>query len=494
MKRYLLGVDIGTSACKAVAFDLEGRVIMQDTQFYPAEYPRPGWAQQQPEDWWKGACRAIKNITAQIDPAQISAVGVDGQSWAAVAVDKEGNALCPTPIWTDTRSKEECEDMRRCMPEESWFQIGMNPLQPGYTLPKILWYKKHRKNVYDTARWILQSNSFIVLRLTNRATQDLSQGYGLQCFSMKKGTWDREAMEKIGLRPSLLPDIFPCHEVVGHVTEKAAMETGLIPGTPVVAGGLDAACATLGVGVISPGQTQEQGGQAGGMSLCMEECLGDPRLILGRHVAPGRFLLQGGTTGGGGALKWLRQNICPELSFEEMSDLAQTVAPGSDGLLFLPYLAGERSPIWNPDAKGVFFGLTYAHTRAHMIRAVMEGTAYALLHNIETARKAGGLVRMMRATGGSANSLVWTQIKSDVTGTNIEVSLSDTSTVLGAAILAGVGAGLYESFEEAAEKTVRVQRTHTPKEENRGLYAFKYRQYLELYERLQPMMTGRDQP
>ncbi len=488
MGRYMLGIDIGTSGCKAAVFDRDGQALAVRMEAYAVDYPRPGWAQQDPEDWWKAACRAIRELTTAVDPADIGAVGVDGQSWAAAAVDAGGKALAPTPIWTDTRAQEECEEMRCCLPEKQWFRIGMNPLQPGYTLPKILWYRHHWPQVYENARWILQSNGFVVYRLTGRAVQDLSQGYGLQCFRMGTGQWDKEALEKLGIRPSLLPEIVPCHAAVGFVTETAAEMTGLLPGTLVVAGGLDAACAALGVGVIQPGQTQEQGGQAGGMSLCLDRCTGDPRLIMSFHVVPDRWLLQGGTTGGGGALKWLRQQICPELSFEEMSDLAGSAAPGSGGLLFLPYMAGERSPLWNPDAKGVFFGLTYAHTRAHMIRAVMEGTAYALRHNLDTARDAGGEVSVMRGMGGSANSRVWTQIKSDVTGKPIEVPASDTATVLGAAILAGVGTGIYRDFEEAVRCTVRVNRTHMPDPALRETYEAGYRNYLELYERLKTMM------
>lgn len=489
----ILSIDIGTSACKAAVFDPDGRVVAAESVPYGTDYPHPSWAQQEPEDWWRAACRALKQLTAAVDPRDIACVGVDGQSWSAVAVDAQGNVLAPTPIWTDRRARQECDDLRRLMPEEDWFRVDMNPLQPGYSLPKILWYKRHWPAVYENARWMLQSNSLIVLRLTGKATQDLSQGYGLHFFSMRSGQWDRAALEKTGVRPSLFPDILPCHAIAGSITEQAARQTGLLPGTPVVAGGLDAACATLGVGVIDPGQTQEQGGQSGGMSLCVDQCVGDPRLILGYHVAPGRWLLQGGTTGGGGALKWLRQQICPELSFADMSALAETVPPGSDGLVFLPYLAGERSPLWDPDAKGVFFGLTYAHTRAHMIRAVMEGTAYALRHNIEAAAEAGGQVNVMRAMGGSANSLIWTQIKSDVTGKPIDVPSSDTATGLGAAILAGVAAGIYRDFEDAVRRTVHVQRRHAPQMEHQAIYETGYRKYRALYARLAPMMAGREE-
>jgi xylulokinase len=258
-----------------------------------------------------------------------------------------------------------------------------------------------------------------------------------------------------------------------------------------VAGGLDAACGTLGAGVIETGQTQEQGGQAGGMSICTDAYAADIRLILGMHVVPGRWLLQGGTTGGGGALKWLRDTVCPELSFEEMSSLAGDVPAGSGGVLFLPYMAGERSPIWNPNATGVFFGLDYAKTRGHMIRALMEGVAYALRHNLETAAGAGAHVHSMRAMGGSANSLVWTQIKADVTGRQIDVPQSDTATTLGAAILAGVGTGVYGGFPEAVKKTISVRRIHAPNAALRDVYEEGYQRYRALYERLEPMMQTR---
>jgi xylulokinase len=227
------------------------------------------------------------------------------------------------------------------------------------------------------------------------------------------------------------------------------------------------------------------------MSICTSKYAADIRLILGLHVVPGRWLLQGGTTGGGGALKWLRETICPELRFEDMSDLAAKVPAGSDGVLFLPYMAGERSPIWNPNASGVFFGLDYAKSRAHLIRACMEGVAYALRHNLETASDAGAYVKTLRAMGGSANSQVWTQIKADVTNKQIDVPASDTATTLGAAILAGVGTGVYGSFDEAVRRTISVRRTHEPNPDMQKTYDEGYRKYRVLYERLEPLMQSR---
>jgi len=493
MAVYLLGIDIGTSSCKAALFRPDGTAAASGGSEYPVSYPEKGRAEQDPRDWWNGVCRAVRNLIGEsrIDPAEIAGIGVDGQSWSAVALDAAGEVLCPTPIWTDTRSAEICRETAERIGEEKLFALCGNPAQPGYTWPKILWYRKHRPEVFSKTAKILQSNSYIVYRMTGEMTQDLSQGYGLACFDMRKGCWDEEACETLGIPRHFLPEIVPCHRVVGKLTREAAGQTGLIEGIPVVAGGLDAACGTLGAGVVSPGQTQEQGGQAGGMSICIDRYAADPRLILGFHVVPGRWLLQGGTTGGGGALKWLRETMCPELSFAEMSTLAEQAPAGSGGVTFLPYMAGERSPIWNPGACGVFFGLSFSTTRGQMIRACMEGVAYSLRHNLETAESAGARAGTLRAMGGSANSRIWTQIKADVTGCGIEVPGSDTATTLGAAMLAGVGTGVFGSFEEAAAQTVKVRKTFAPDPGAKAVYDQGYETYRKLYERLEGMM--RDQ-
>ena len=492
MRTLLLGVDIGTSSCKTAVFDPEGRAVAQGGCEYPVSYPRKGWAEQDPDRWWDGVCRAVREMVAGngINPAEIAGIGTDGQSWSAIALDGAGNVLCPTPIWTDTRSEEICRETADRLTAEKLFDLCGNPAKPGYTWPKILWYRKYRPEVFARTEKILQSNSYIVYRMTGEMTQDLSQGYGLACFDMRKGCWDDGMCEALEIPRKLLPEIVPCHRTVGRLTREAAEQMGLREDIPVVAGGLDAACGTLGAGVVSPGQTQEQGGQAGGMSICINQYAADPRLILGFHVVPGRWLLQGGTTGGGGALKWLREILCPELSFAEMSTLAETAQPGSGGVTFLPYMAGERSPIWDPNACGVFFGLHFGVTRAHMIRACMEGVAYALRHNLETAAEAGARAEVLRAMGGSANSRIWTQIKADVTGCSIEVPGSDTATTLGAAILAGVGTGVWRSFEEAARQTIQVNRTCEPDPSARDVYDRGYATYRKLYENLKDLMNG----
>jgi xylulokinase len=500
MKNVLLGIDIGTSACKVAAFDLSGKVLAASTAEYEVYYPHPGWAEQDAEEWWKAVCQAIKELLQQgtVTADEIAGIGIDGQSWSAVPIDSDGKVLCNTPIWMDTRAVDICDRLNRELGDKLIFEHAGNSLQPSYTTAKILWYKEHMPQVYARIDKILQSNSFIAYRLTGICSQDVSQGYGLHCFEMRSGSWNKEMCEALGIPFSFLPDLYQCHQVIGGVTAAAAKETGLIAGTPVVAGGLDAACGTLGAGVIYAGETQEQGGQAGGMSICIDQYAADPRLILSFHVIPGKWLLQGGTTGGGGVMRWLEKEFgdyertiahtVGKSSMAQLDELAEVVSPGSDGLVFLPYMAGERSPIWDPKAKGVFYGLDFSKSKGHMIRAALEGVAYSLKHNLDIAEAIGAGVNELRAMGGAANSRLWTQIKADLTGKPIVVPSSDTATTLGAAILAGVGVGLYTDFEEAVRMTVKITRRHEPDMEKHKLYQKNYTTYLALYRNLQELM------
>lgn len=502
MKSYLLGIDIGTSACKVAVFDKAGNVLAACSGEYPVYYPYEGWAEQNPEEWWQAVCGAVRRVIASagICPEEIAGIGIDGQSWSAIAVDREGKVLTNTPIWMDTRAQSVCDRLNGEIGSEEIFSVAGNSLQPSYTTAKILWYKENLPDIYRNIYKILQSNSYIAFKLTGAMTQDLSQGYGLHCFDMRTGRWDDKMCDRLGIPREFLPEICSCDQIVGTVTKKAASESGLAEGTPVVAGGLDAACGTLGAGVIHPGETQEQGGQAGGMSICIEEYKADPRLILGFHVVPGQWLLQGGTTGGGGVMRWFekefadfersREKETGTSSLNQLNIIAEKIAPGCDGLVFLPYMAGERSPIWNPYAKGVFYGLDFSKTKAHMVRACMEGVAFSLRHNLDVAREAGAEVKVLRAMGGSANSVLWTQIKSDVTGKEIIVPSSDTATTLGAAVLAGVGTGFYRDYEEAVALTVCETRRHEPCLLNRGVYDKTYDTYLRLYRALEGLMCG----
>lgn len=485
-KRQLLGIDVGTSACKVAVFDEDGKVLAQASRPYEVYYPASGWAEQDPNEWWEAICDATKEVLAseEVQNDLICGIGVDGQGWSTIPVDRQGRCLANTPIWFDTRARYICEQVNATVSQEEIFAVSGNSFSPAYCTPKVLWFQQERPEIFRNTWKFLQSNGFVVYRLTGVASQDYSQAYGIHFFDMEKLQWAYDLAEKLGVSPDLFGELCACDHVVGCVTKEASLQTGLREGIPVVAGGLDAACSTLGVGAYKPGQAQEQGGQAGGMSICIDHPVSDERLILGPHVVSGIWLLQGGSVGGGGALKWFRREFGGDASFDDLTELAQEIPAGNEGVCFLPYLAGERSPIWDPDAKGVFYGLTFDKKKGHFVRAVLEGVAYSLAHNLQVAAECGVEAKELNAQGGAANSLLWTQIKSDITGKAINVPDSEVASTLGACLLAGVGTGVYSDYDEAVSRTVVFRRRHEPNPQNRAAYDKTMKLYLQVYQDL----------
>lgn len=500
-EEILLAIDIGTSSCKLAAFTKDGEALDTDTEFYKVYYPQEGWAEQNPDDWWSAICACTKRMCqrGKVKFENIKGIGIDGQSWDAIPIDLHGNVLAPTPIWMDTRAKEICQSLANSDLGRKFFEVSGNPLQPTYSLPKVLWFKENKPEIYKKTAKFLQSNSYIVYKLTGEISQDISQSYGYQFFDMRNGTYNNSFIEELGLDRDKFPEIFNCHEVVGEVTAQASNETYLPQGIPVVAGGLDAACGALGVGVINNEETQEQGGQAGGMSICLDEYKADPSLILSFHVVPNKWLLQGGTVGGAGVPRWFLKQFGYEESekalknntnpYYELDVIAKKIKPGAEGLLFLPYMSGERSPIWNSEAKAVFYGIDFTKTKGHFVRAIEEGGALALHHNLSIAEAQGINISELRSMGGAANSRLWMQIKADVTGKKMLVASTDSATTLGAAILAGVGVGMYSNFEEAISLTSKKAEKFYPNKQNYALYQGIFEKYLKLYNRLLPLMN-----
>lgn len=490
MKPCILAIDIGTSGVKLLLLNIETGRIDTVTEGYPTLTPAPGYAEQNPNDWWQAVCRSIPRLlsAAQVRPEQIGAIGVDGVSWTPVMLNAQGQVLTNAPLWYDTRSSEQCHTLREQIGEDRVFDVSGNPLQPYYLLPKYLWFAQHHPDIIRQTRHILTSNGYIAYRLTSCLTQDECQAYGWAFYHMADGYYDEQMAEDAGFDLSLLPAPKPCIHVGGTVTRAAASECGLCEGIPVIIGGLDAACGALGAGVYQSGPLHEQSGSAGGMSICTDTCQKGRGLILSRHVVPGKWLLQGGTVGGGNLVRWLTDTL--GASRDDLNTLAESISPGSEGLIFLPYMAGERSPIWNPHATGVFFGLDYSKTKGHMMRAVLEGAAFSLRHNLEIAAQAGVHLDEMRAVGGASRNELWMQIKADVTNQPIRAVSSPDATAIGCAMLAGVGSGMLTGFDAVNSFVQPHEKVFIPIPEHSKLYHGVYAQYLELYERLNPMMKG----
>lgn len=489
----LLGIDQGTSGLKVALFTLQGEVVGDITKEYPTHYPNSLEVEQNPEDWWNAVAVGLQELFEKTGTtgSDIIGIGVDGTSWACIPLNMSGNLLHPAIMWLDRRAEQEACWMENTLGKDNLWDISKNPADSSYITPKMLWLKNHRPEVFSKTTTFIQSNGYLVYRLTGVLSQDYSQGYGFHFFDMNQRTLRDDVAKEMGLSSSLVAPLRECHEVVGYVHKEAAKLTGLKEGTPVVAGGLDAACATLGAGVIHHGETQEQGGQAGGMSIVVDSPLGAKELILGCHVVPDRWLLQGGTTGGGGTLRWFYSEFglgpnTPkgDSPFMALDLEAASVSPGSDGVIFLPYMKGERSPLWNSHAKGVFYGLSFDRGRKHMVRALMEGVGFSLQHNLEVAYSAGAQVHKLVSVGGAGQSKLWTQIKSDITGLPIDVPNASHATALGAAMLAGIGVGAFSSPEEARTCMVTMVRHHKANKDNKKVYNKTYEEYVRLSELL----------
>lgn len=482
----LLGIDVGTSSCKAAAFDLNGVVIAQSVKEYNVYYPHEGFAEQDADEWFAAVSAAVREVTAAVGAEKIAAVGIDGQSWSCIMCGEDRNALARTPIWIDTRASEECAFIRGTLGDEHIFSLCGNPVMPQYVTPKALWFKKHAPGLFGSTYKILQSNSYIAMKLTGVFSQDVSQGYGHFFWDIKNCRYDIDTARSLGLDINIFPDVYKCSEVIGTVTVGAAALTGLREGTPVVAGGLDAAAGTFGAGVYKDRMTQEQGGQAGGMSICCDTPVTHRSLIAGNHICEGLWLLQGGTVGGGAAVKWYSGVLGGAYggSLAELDRAADESEAGAGGVIFLPYLNGERSPLWNENAKGVFYGMSYRTTKGELARAVMEGVAYSLRHNLECAAQCGVSPSRLYSVGGAAKSEFWTRLKCDVTGIPITVPDAANATALGAAMTAGIGIHAYKDAAAAVKAAVRFTAEYTPDESKREVYDRGYKLYREIGERL----------
>ena len=488
----LLGIDLGTSGCKAVLFDPSGRILASGMSEYPVLSPHPGWAEQDAETWWAATCRAIRAAlnVAEIRSDGVAGVGLSSQGSAALPVDGDGRPLRPALLYLDKRSAELCARLRTRIPNETVMRINGNPIAPQITGTRIAWVREQEPGIYAAAATFLPAGGYLGYRLTGRMAMSVSEGGLSGVFDIAALDWSDELLAGYGLEREKLPQILPCREVLGTITEEAGAETGLAPGTPVIVGGFDGAVTGLGVGVIEPGQVAASLGTSFAPLLLTARPMPLPGLMIVPAGLDGFWLLAGVVDAAGGALRWFRDELgdaerreaatTGESPYAVMDREVETVPPGADGLLFLPYMAGARNPVSMPTARGALWGLTLRHTRAHLLRALMEGAALGLRHNLTAMTDAGLPVTKMVASGGAAQSDVWLQIIADV----IEVPVARTSvtegTCLAVAILAGIGAGLYTDVGDAIRTIQAEEQLFDPRPEYVPVYRALYEQYLDL--------------
>ncbi len=498
-QRCILTVDVGTSGTKTAVWTSHGSVLAAASAVYTLHRPGPLVAEIDANLWWQAVCSTIRQVITEagIHPDDVAGIGIDGVGWTLIPVDQNVNPLAPAMIWLDRRAEAETKWLTSLLDADRLINLAANPIDEAYITPKLLWLKQHQPDIFDNAHQFLAATGFIVARFTGEFTCDFTQAYGYHFFDIRNERWDTDAAATIGVPLDKMPRLCPTTEIVGTVTAQAAAETGLRAGIPVFAGCLDAAAGALGAGVTQPGQTNEQGGQAGGVGISLDRVVVEPRLIFSHHVLPQQYLLAAGTVGGG-SLGWFRDQlgqaetaVSPLINqnpFQLFSLQADQSSPGANGLIFLPYMAGERTPLWSSVARGVFFGLSYSSTRADMLRAIMEGCAFAVYDNLQIAEEHGVTVSEYLGSGGATQSAVWCQIKADVYGRPFVVAQradgGEGGHSLGLFALTAHAVGLTDDIGKCVNSLLPKRRLYEPSPQNHAIYQELFQVYRSVSRKL----------
>lgn len=491
---FFLGIDVSTTATKALLIGPDGGVVSVASSEYSYDTPRPMWTEQHPHLWWQATASSIRRVLAEsgVNPADVQGVGLTGQMHGLVLLDENGQVLRPAILWNDQRTAAECDEIRARLGKDRLIGITGNDALTGFTAPKILWVRNNEPEIYARARHILLPKDYVRYRLTGEYAIDKADGAGTILFDLGKRDWSREVLEALEIDPAWLPPTFEGPEITGRVTSQAAEETGLKAGTPVMAGGGDQSAQAVGVGAVEPGVVALTLGTSGVVFASTQEPFIEPegRLHAFCHALPKRWHLMGVMLSAGGSLRWYRDTVAPGTDFDTLLAPAAAVPPGSEGLLYLPYLTGERTPYPDPLARGAFVGLTVRHTLAHMTRAVLEGVAFGLRDSFELMKAVGlAEITQVRASGGGARSPLWRQILADVLGVELVTVNTTEGAAYGAALLAATGAGVFPDVPAACAAVVTVTGRTEPGPASR-FYEEMYPLYRALYPALRPTFNA----
>ena len=474
--KYLVGIDVGTSAVKTVLFDEKLNKIRSETVEYPLYQPHNGWAEQNPDDWWSATLRSLEKATESVD--RIDGIGLSGQMHGLVMLDRNGDVLRPAIIWCDQRTEKECTQITDIVGRDKLIEITANPALTGFTASKIMWVKNNEPEIYEKCRHILLPKDYIRFKLTGVFKSEASDAGGMQLLDIKNRVFSEEILKLLGIERELLPDVCESPDITGYVNIK-----GKFFGTPVVGGAGDNAAAAVGCGAVREKRAFTTIGTSGVVYAHTDKPVIDTkgRVHTFCCAVPGKWHVMGVTQSAGLSLKWFRENFAPELTYSEMDNMAEKVRIGAEKLLFLPYLMGERTPHLDPNARGTFIGISAIHTKAHFIRAILEGVAFSLRDCLEVLREMDISVADMSMVGGGSSPL-WQQIISGTFKIPIKTPFSNEGAALGVAILAAVGIGLYSDVPSACDKIIRNSAPVFP--ENSAEYDKFYRIYASVYPRL----------
>ncbi len=495
---YLLGIDLGTSGTKTVLFDKNGVAVASKTIEYPMYQPQNGWAEQDPHDWWNAAKDTTKAVIKDsgVNPKDIKGLGISGQMHGLVLLDKDGNVLRNSIIWCDGRTQEECREITDIIGEKRLIEITANPALTGFTAGKILWVRKNEPEIYSKVAHILLPKDYVRYCLTGEFATEVSDASGMNLLDIKTRKWSKEILDKLDIDENLMAKMYESCEITGTVTQDAAEETGLAAGTAVVGGAGDNAAAAVGTGVVTSGKAFTTIGTSGVVFAHSDSVTIDAggRVHTFCSAVPGAYTVMSCTLAAGFSLKWFRDNLFTSETetailmgndpYTLMDMQAETIGIGCDRLLYLPYLMGERSPILDSNARGVFFGLSGVHTKAHMLRAVMEGVIYSQKHCLDVLNEMGVTPNKMLACGGGGTSPLWRQMMADVYDCPVTTVVNKEGPALGVAILAGVGTGIYKSVQDGCDTVLKYNEQQLPKSDNVG----SYKPYYNLYKSLYPVL------
>jgi xylulokinase len=489
-RRFLLGIDVSTTGAKALLIDEQGSVVSSATTPLTLFTPRPLWSEQDPREWWSGTVGSIRQALDQagISGDSVVAVGLTGQMHGLVLLDADGEVLRPAILWNDQRTGPQCDEIRRRLGKERLIQITGNNALTGFTAPKVLWVQQNEPEIYSQAAHLLLPKDYVRYCLTGEYATDKAGASGTILFDLAERDWSPEVLSALEIPAGWLPPTYEGPQVTGQVSQASAEATGLAPGIPVVAGGGDQSAQAVGVGAVEPGIIALTLGTSGVVFATTPAPLVEPqgRLHAFCHALPDRWHFMGVMLSAAGSLQWYRDTLAPGIDFEDLVEEARNISPGSEGLLFLPYLTGERTPYPDPLARGAWVGLTVRHERAHLTRAVLEGVAFGLKDSFMLIQQAGlGAIQQVRVSGGGARSSLWQQILADVLGVELVTVNTTEGAAFGAALLAAVGAGVYPDVPSACRATIRLTGSTQPGESTQA-YQLVYPRYQALY----PALSG----
>lgn len=496
----LLGIDVGTTGTKAVVINERGEVLTKASKEYPLYTPKPGWAEQNVEDWWDAVLTVIQDVlnTEGIAAHEVKALALSGQMHGSVFLDQESRVVRPPILWCDTRTTKQCHAISRQVGEERLSSLVSNSAFEGFTAPKVLWLKEHEPENYGRVRTLLLPKDYINFKLTGVLATEVSDAAGTLFFDVSERRWSDDLLQLLSIDRSILPEVLESTDAIGNLTAEAAKATGLTEKTLVIAGGADNACSAVGIGIIQEGLVSSSIGSSGVVLAHTDSVKLDPkgRVHFFNHSLPCKWYLMGVTLSAGLSLKWFRDGfghievgmgkVLGIDSYDILAQEAATAPPGSEGLIFLPYLNGVRTPHRNAKARGVFFGISTRHGKAHFVRSIMEGVTYELRDSMEIMKELNIPISQVRVTGGGAKSPLWRQIQADVFDSEVAVMNVDEGPAFGAALLAGVGAGVYRDVGEAVAAAVTVNDRTPPIQENVVVYEELYPVFRSLYHSLKP--------